>query len=135
MKESYIRIRCTEQDKLSIQMMAEQNGISMSEYILSLANEDKKHYKQVEVFGIIRGFNGTETVDIAKKSLGYALVDDCNRASVYTTYKRLMKDLSEFEDCYKKKPQRYAYLEVDGEKVENPFPMSDYVILGRKERP
>lgn len=129
MKESYIRLRCTEQDKLAIQMMAEQSGMSMSEYILSLIEDDKKYYKQVEVFGVIKEFKD-EMVEIARKSLGYVLVDEHNRASVYTTYERLMKALSEFEDEYKKKPQRHAYLEVDGIEVKNPYALSDYVILG-----
>ncbi len=134
MKESYIRIRCSEQDKAMIMAMAEQGGMSMSEYLLDLVNDDKQWYHEVEVFAVTRGTNKakSETIEKGRKSLGKVLVDNYNRASVHTTYKRLMKEAGALFGEMARRPSHYYYLEVDGVKVEPPHPFSDWVILGKR---
>lgn len=134
MKKSYIRIRCSEQDKAMIAAMAEQGGMSMGEYLLDLVNNDKQCYHEVEVFAVARGTNkaNTETIEKGRKSLGKVLVDDYNRASVYTTYERLMKEAYALFGKMAERCNHYFYLEVDGVKVEPPHPFSDWVILGKR---
>ena len=134
MKDAYIRIRCSEQDKLVIQAMAEQSGMNMSEYLLSLVNNDKQYYHEVEVFAVVKGINKakTEIVEKGRKSLGHVLVDNYNRASAHTTYKKLYAEAFEAFGALAKQPQHYFYLEVDGEKVAPPSSFSDWVVLGKK---
>lgn len=135
MKDTYIRIRCTEQEKAIIQAMAEQSGMSMSEYILDLANNDKQWYHEIEVFAVVKGINKakTEIVEKGRKSLGRVLVDQYNRVSVHTTYNRLYNEAQKEFGEIAKRSQHYFFLEADGVQVESPHPFADWVVLGKKK--
>lgn len=131
MKDTYIRLRCSEEEKVLIQGMAEQSGMNMSEYILDLVRADKKWYHEVEVFIVVKGPNkNRDVVEKFRQSLGTILVDDQNRASVYTTYKRLAKKAYELTGELTKRPSHYSYFEVNGEEVKSPSPFSDWAIFG-----
>lgn len=134
MKETYIRLRCSEQEKSMISAMAEQNGMNMSEYILNLIHSEKKYYHDVEVFAVAKGTNKskTEVIEKGRKSLGIILVDEQNRASV-EVYKKLIKEADNLFGEMAKRPNHHFYLEAEGERVEYPFPMSDWVVFGKKK--
>ena len=53
MKDCYLKLRCTEKEKRIIKCLAEQNGMNMSEYILSLVF--KQYLTNLDKFGIVRG--------------------------------------------------------------------------------
>lgn len=46
MKDEYIRIRMSEQDKERIKKGAEREGMTMSEYILTLVRIDEREHRE-----------------------------------------------------------------------------------------
>ena len=54
MKESYIRFRCTEEEKAIIEAMAisDKEATSMSDYILNLVKKDAEMYEIIEIFAV-----------------------------------------------------------------------------------
>lgn len=137
MKDCYLKVRCTEQEKRKIKCIAEQQGMNMSEYILSLVKSDETYYHEVEVFAVVKeisiyiGFNKkVQYIEKARESLGHIYVDEYNRASVdlystlYERGKKLFGNLSN-------RPNHDLYLECQGEKVSVKNCFAEWVVFGK----
>lgn len=128
-KETYIRFRCTEQEKAMISAMAFQDGKNISEFILNLISEQKKYYEQVEVFSVVKRMGK----EIGRKSLGFYFVDNYGRASVYTTWKDISKRMDEHLSEFKRNTNQTVYAEVNGKKITLSNPFSDWIVLNPKD--
>lgn len=131
MKDCYLKVRCTEQEKRKIKCIAEMQGMSMSEYILSLVKSDETYYHEVEVFVVVKGINkNVQYIEKGRESLGYIFVDEYNRASVdlystlYERGKKLFGNLSN-------RPNHHLYLECQGEKVSVKNCFTEWVVFGK----
>lgn len=124
MKDNYIRFRCTEAEKTTIEALAKAQGYSMSEYILSLVKEDSKFFHESE-FQVIVYRDGKE---IGRKSLGFFLLDDQDRADKYTTGKELTDLAEEYYSTFKKHTSQSYRIESNGRKMTT-TPMADYIWL------
>ena len=123
--ETYVKFRCTEQEKAIINAMAMQGGVSASEFILNLIADQKQYYEQVEVFSVIK----RSGVAVDRKSIGVYLVDKLGRASVYTTWKDISEKMEDHLSEFKRISNQHVYAEVNGFQIKAPSPLSDYVIL------
>ena len=111
MKETYIKFRCTDEDKATIEAMAlkDKEAHNMSEYILNLVRKDVKASRSKEVFAEI--MNAGEVV--SRVSCGFFLFSEIGRAS---------KDLyKKVEDISKKYMARnddtVVFVTSEGEKL------------------
>lgn len=109
MKETYIRFRCSEEEKAIIEAMAlqDKDSNSMSEYILNLVKKDTKAAKRIEIFAIV--MNAGKVV--SKTSCGVYLFSEDGRAS-----KELYKKVEEIgQQCKTKNGDMVVYATSDGE--------------------
>ncbi len=128
MKDTYIRIRCTEQQKEVCKKLAEAEGKGMSEYIIDLIKEDAKWYHPVEVYAVAKGPDKTHTIiEKARKLVDTIYIDESGRCDA-SLYFSLYKKADELTNNIGDRPAHYMYLEVNGQKVKQPS-LSDYALM------
>ena len=131
MKDSYVRFRCTEQEKAIIEKMALHDPMTenMSDYILSLIKDDYKRCHEVEVFSVVR----RKGQEIGRKSLGFYLVDEYGRTSKFKAYKEICKKSHEFYTTFRQTTQQDSYIEVNGVNISqiptNRTDLTEYAVL------
>lgn len=128
MKDTYIRIRCTEQEKEICRKLAEAEGKGMSEYLIDLIREDAKWYHSVDVYAVAKGPDKDHNViEKDRKLVDTVYIDECGRCDASVYYSMYQK-AQELTNNIGDKPAHYMYLEVNGQKVKKPS-LSDYVVM------
>jgi len=131
MKDSYIRFRCTEQEKRMIEMLALADPYSngVSEYILDLIRKDALNYRTARVDAVVYGLTKAtlQTVEKRREPVGEVLIsEDVISAKAYFD---LMKKADEVVGKTAARPNHYLVLEAEGRRINHPSTMADVTTL------
>jgi hypothetical protein len=124
MKDSYVRFRCTKEEKELIDALVLQDAYSdnITDYIMSLIKNDAQNTHEVNIYACLCKDGKT----IRREFVGCYLADKYGRAS-RDTYKDIEKKSMEIFNA--KIISNIQIENESGEKCIYPSPMSDFYIL------
>ena len=123
--DNYIRFRCTEVQKAQIKAYADANAMNMSEYILSLVEEDSKYYFEKDIYAV-HCKNGS--VETKRELIATVLCDNFGRIPI-EMYKKIDSSFKKsYEDCQ----GRFIKYECEGEEIQLPVAFASYVCIDKR---
>lgn len=128
-KETICRFRCTEEEREIIRAAAETEGMNMSKYLLALVKADIDGCKFAEVDAVVYG-NAAPRIERRRIHVGQVLIDEYGRGSK-KAYERMSKSAYAQLEKLVSSAGNYMDLEVNGQTVDYPNAMSDYVIFDK----
>ena len=134
MKDCVIRFRCTEDEKTLIEMLASADvwSESVSEYLLNLVREDADNYREVPVYGVVRGVNkaGDNYIEKRREMVGCVLVEKGTGKTSKSEYGRLWDAARAILGSTADKPNHHLFLECEGQEVKTNA-LTSYAIFGK----